>query len=131
MQTVLCELDDDGSHMLQLFTKYDQSLSSTLDKVEESDIPNMVEDAFVVLKEEKRERTENNKLVLAVFQQWLMSHLCKRLMQLMTPEALVTYHEKIPNHYISHYLNCQSHFNLKDLLIRFHTIIKSELQPRY
>ena len=132
MQTDPCELNDDGTHMLQLFEKHDPSLSKTLEELKDSDItPNMIEDAFIVFKDEKRKLTKQNELVLSIFKQWLMTHLCKRLMQLMTPEALITYHNKLPNHYISHYLNFQSHFSLRVLITRFHEKVKLELQSRY
>ena len=55
-------------------------------------------------------------MVIAVLQQWLVRYLCKKLMQLMTPEALILHRNKIPSSYLTHYLKHQSHFSLKQLI---------------
>ncbi len=55
-------------------------------------------------------------LVISVLQQWLVRYLCKRLMQLMTPEALAIHHSCIPTTYCVDYLMHQVHFSLKDLI---------------
>ena len=105
-----------------------------LQSLEERMIPKIVDDAIQPLKqgtEQSLVLAGSTELVVAVLQQWMISYLCKRLLQLMTPEALVTNHKKIPSHYISHYLNCQSHFNLKDLIVRFHSNVTQEWNPRY
>ena len=54
--------------------------------------------------------------VIAVIAQWTVCYLCKRLMQLMTLEALTVKNMLIPRHYIQHYLKFQSHFGLKDII---------------
>ena len=64
-------------------------------------------------------------LVIALVQQWLIRHLCKRLMQLMTPEALIIQRNKIPSSYLMNYLNFQSHFSLRSLVEGYHQAIKS------
>ena len=56
-----------------------------------------------------------------VFLQWFVSHLCKRLMQLMTTEALTTQYRSLPPSYTECYLKYQSHFNL-------HALIERQLQ---
>lgn len=53
-----------------------------------------------------------------VFLQWLIRHLCKRLMQLMTTEALTTVYHSLPHSYTETYLKHQSHFNLQALVER-------------
>lgn len=55
-------------------------------------------------------------LVISVLQQWLVRYLCKRLMQLMTPEALAIHHHHIPTSYCVNYLLHQVHFSLKELI---------------
>lgn len=97
-------------------------------------IPDTVDLAVHTLKKETKQSLEisgSTQLVVTVLQQWLIMYLCKRLMQLMTPEALVTNHKKIPSHYICHYLHCQNHFNLKNLIEKFHADVTREWNPRY
>ena len=55
-------------------------------------------------------------LVIAILAQWLVSYICKRLMQLITPEALVKYNQQIPHHYLTHYLKFQQHFSIGELV---------------
>lgn len=57
-------------------------------------------------------------VVIAVLMQWFVCYLCKRLMQVMTPEALAVHCRAIPNLYIRNYLKFQEHFNLKELVER-------------
>ena len=66
----------------------------------------------------------NACLVVSVLTHWLVRHLCKRLMQLMTSEALCMHHRKVPASYIQTYLNHQQHFSLKSLLEPQHTFIE-------
>ena len=56
------------------------------------------------------------QLIRSLLIQWLVRHFCKRLMQLMTPEALVLHERQIPASYIHNYLTYQKHFSLKDLI---------------
>ena len=46
------------------------------------------------------------------------------------PKALVTNHKKLPNHYINHYLNQQSHFCLKDAVVGYHGNLVQEWNPK-
>ena len=63
-----------------------------------------------------REVSANACMMVSILTQWLVRHLCKRVMQLMTSEALCMHHRKIPTSYIQAYLNHQHHFSLKELL---------------
>ena len=54
--------------------------------------------------------------MVAMAVQWLVRHLCKRLMQLMTPEALTIHRMGISSSYLVNYLRHQSHFSLKTLV---------------
>ena len=56
------------------------------------------------------------QLIWSLLVQWLVRHFCKRLMQLMTPEALVLHEHQLPASYIHNYLTFQKHFSLKDLI---------------
>ena len=54
--------------------------------------------------------------MVAMAVQWLVRYLCKRLMQLMTPEALTIHRMGISSSYLVNYLRHQSHFSLKKLV---------------
>ena len=55
-------------------------------------------------------------MVVSLLQQWLIRHLCKSLMELMTTEALTLHRKKIPASYIDNYLTYQQHFSLKEFI---------------
>ena len=56
------------------------------------------------------------QLIRSLLVQWLVRYLCKEVMQVMTPEALVLHERQIPASYIHNYLTYQKHFSLKDLI---------------
>ena len=56
------------------------------------------------------------QLIWSLLVQWLVRYFCKRLMQLMTPEALVLHEHQVPASYVHNYLTFQKHFSLKDLI---------------
>ena len=68
--------------------------------------------------------TPNLCLVLTLLYQWLVRYCCKKLMQLMTPEALILHHQRIPFSYIKNYLSYQSHFCLKGLIENHYSLLK-------
>jgi len=72
-------------------------------------------------------------MVTTLMTQWLVRFMCKKLLQLMTPEALIlkrkyvkgviimkhTYilcYRSIPLSYLETYLNFQNHFSIKELI---------------
>ena len=59
-------------------------------------------------------------LVIALLKQWLVRHICKRLMQLMTPEAFILRRTIIPFSYMKNYLNFHAHFSLKNLVDKYY-----------
>ena len=63
------------------------------------------------------------KMVIAFLLQWLVTYLCERLLQLVTPEALIINHKKIPSYYMDVYLNQQHHFKLKELITDYHSAL--------
>ena len=69
-------------------------------------------------KDRRADLSINACMVISVFLQWLVRHVCKRLMQLMTTEALTTRYKTLPHHYTESYLKHQSHFNLQALINR-------------
>ena len=67
---------------------------------------------------------EDACLVISLMVQWLVSYLCKRLMQLLTPEAFIVHLSKIPKYYRESYLQLQEHFSLKNLVEKQHKKLK-------
>ena len=67
---------------------------------------------------------EDACLVICLMVQWLVSYLCKRLLQLLTPEALIVHLNQIPKYYIQSYLQLQEHFSLKNLVEKQHKKLK-------
>ena len=59
-------------------------------------------------------------LVVALLQQWLVRHLCKRLMQLMTSEAFTLHRNTLPSSYLENYISFHTHFSLQELIIKHH-----------
>ncbi len=67
-------------------------------------------------------------LVIALLQQWLVRFLTKRLMQMMTSEALILHRNKIPFSYLKNYLNFHNHFSLLNLVESYHQAVQSTRQ---
>ena len=63
-------------------------------------------------------------LVMCVLQQWFVRYFSKKLMQLMTTEALILYRNQIPSTYLVNYLSYQNHFSLKDLVNRCYNALE-------
>ena len=55
-------------------------------------------------------------LVVQMLLQWLVCHLVKRIMQLMTVEAFIEHSSEIPVSYVRNYLSHQAHFSLRKLI---------------
>lgn len=128
IQSSAAELLADGAHIEQLVLDNKTTHAGQLKDLAEVDIPEVVDEAMTFLKQDgvELDMTANTEIVTVLVQQWLITYLCKRLLQLMTPEALVTNHKKLPNHYISHYLNQQSHFSLKGVIVSYHSNLVQE-----
>lgn len=71
--------------------------------------------------------TPKGCLVVFLVQQLLVRLFTKRLMQLMTTEAIILYKDKIPHSYLENYLHCQAHFSLKNVISKYHTILKKNV----
>ena len=64
-------------------------------------------------------------LAITVLEQWLVRYLCKRLMQLMTSEALILHRRKIPSSYLESYLSFDVHFSLKELINKHYEALRN------
>ena len=63
-------------------------------------------------------------LVVTLFQQWLVRHLCKQLMQLMTSEAFILYRNTLPSSYLENYISFHTHFSLQELILKYHRALE-------
>lgn len=71
------------------------------------------------------ELSPNGCLVVSLLEQWLIRYFCKRLMQLMTSEAIILHRKKLRSSYIANYLKFQTHFSLKDLIKNHHELLEA------
>ena len=119
------ELAVDGDHIFQVLLKEEQFKAMWI-QLNEEDTAALVDEALHLLhhapasngKDSPVEIYDDSCMVIVVLLQWLISYLCKRLMQLLTPEALIVQADKIPTYYLQNYLDFQEHFCLKDLVKR-------------
>ncbi len=120
MQYDMLELKMDASHVISLI-KHDAKFEGLLQKLKHQEAIEAVADAFNLLHsapgpEEKGgqvDLTPDGCMVVALLQQLLIRLLTKRLMNLMSAEAIILNRNKIPLSYLENYLSNQTHFSLK------------------
>lgn len=69
--------------------------------------------------------TPDGCMVISLLQQWFVRYFCKKLMQLMTSEALILNRNKIPFSYLVNYLIYQNHFSLKQLVQSYYNTLEA------
>lgn len=74
---------------------------------------------------EQEALTRGGCLVVSLLQQTLVRLFLKKLMNLMTTEAVILYRNKIPSSYLENYLKNQAHFSLKEVITKYHTALKA------
>ena len=72
--------------------------------------------------------TPDGSMVVSILLQVFVRLLIKKLMNLMTTEAVVLYHNKIPSLYLENYLSNQEHFSLKNAISNYHTALHATMQ---
>ena len=114
----------DAEHLFLLASK-DAMFEGALESVTIDSVNDVVNEAMCVLHRAPNPQEEYSVsgdispeayLVVFLLQQWFIRHLCKTLMQLMTPEAFCLHRKKIPTSLIDNYLTNQQHFSLKKLI---------------
>ncbi len=60
--------------------------------------------------------TDESCFVISVIVQWLTCYVTKRMLQLLTPEALILKEKMLQTHYINAYLNTIEHFDIMKLV---------------
>jgi hypothetical protein len=63
--------------------------------------------------------------VVSILQQTFVRLFTKKLMNLMTVEAVILYRNRIPSSYLENYLRNQAHFSLKKAITKSHTALKN------
>lgn len=71
--------------------------------------------------------TPEGCMVVSLLQQILVRLLTKKLMNLMTTEAIILNRNKIPYSYLDNYLSNQAHFSLKEAITNYHTALKATI----
>ena len=117
------ELKVEADHIFQVVSneKEFRNIVSNLDK---DDIIPVIGEALHALHygtgpddhERPSEIHADSCMVIAVLLQWLIRYMSCRILQLMTPEALIVHCKQIPNPYLKHYLQVQEHFSLRRLV---------------
>ena len=122
------ELERDVDHVCNLIM-CDSKFEGTLKNMKRRDIAGAVSEAFNLLFSapgpgvDRLDITPDACMVIAILQQLLIRLLTKRLMNLMTAEAIILNRNKIPYSYLGHYLSNQAHFSLKDTIKNYHTAL--------
>ena len=130
MQSPSEECEEDVKHVIMLVCE-EPTFNGCWNMLEVSQIPlavNKMLDHLTLAPDKSQSPDDNTSFVTAVLLQWLVTYFCKKLMQLMTPEALLNNHRKIPSHYISAYLNHQNHFSLKEVVTKYQSCLEPHVQ---
>ena len=131
-QYPMTEFVADTDHILHLISS-DPKFDDLLQTLTHDDVMYAVTDTFNLIYSastpEKNIKTLDltpaGCLAVSVIVQLLVCQMTKRVMQLMTPEGLILKRNKIPLFYINHYLNCQTHFCLKNVIKNYYSAFKA------
>ncbi len=123
LQCAAKELKEEADHIFQVVDG-DRDFNNIVTHLSKDDIIPIVGEALHVLHysagpkdpEPPSEIHVDSCMVLAVLLQWLVRYMSKKILQLLTPEALVVHCKEIPSPYLKHYLQVQEHFSLRGLV---------------
>ena len=130
MQSPQKECEEDAKHAVTLVCE-EPMFNGCWKMLEDSQIPLAVDkmlDHLLLAPDRSKDPDDGSSFLAAVLLQWLVTYLCKKLMQLMTPEALLNNHNKIPSYYISAYLKHQKHFSLKNVVEKYQSCLEPRIQ---
>lgn len=120
------EVTNAAEHIFEMIThSKDSEFQRILDDLQRGNIVSIVDEAFNCLYNGPHPNSTEMPfgmytdacVVISIILQWLVMYLCKRLMQLVTPEALVIHNQEIPRHYSQFYMKYQEHFDFKEMLL--------------
>ena len=134
MQYPKNELMMDVDHILNLMECVPK-FSDLLNKMTHQDAMQAVMEAFNLLhsritdEDDKKDAvlTPDGCMVVSFLLQVLVRLFVKKLMNLMTTEAVVLYRNKIPSLYLENYLTNQAHFSLKEVITNYHMAHKATI----
>ena len=118
------DLQSDASELFDAILNEDHELNQVVTQIQPENVLAVVDGALHVLfhgphpdeKDTPIEIYVDECFMISLLQQWLVRYLCRRLIQLLTPEALAVHLQKIPKVYVHSYLKLQEHFSLKNLV---------------
>ena len=124
MQYSVEDLQSDANDLIDAILTEDREFSHVFHQIDHGNALAVVDEALHVLFHGPHPNERDAPivvyvdacLVISLLLQWLVRYLCRRLLQLLTPEALVVHSNKIPNVYIQSYLRHQEHFSLTNLV---------------
>lgn len=132
----MCELEPDTFHVFELILT-DKKFEGILQSLTHTQAMQAVVEAFNILYTAPAPSQEHDGaqldltpegcMVVALIQQIFVQLLTKRLMNLMTTEAVILNRNKIPYRYLEHYVNNQAHFSLKDAITKYHAALETTL----
>lgn len=111
----------------------DPKFEDLLQNLKHCEVKQIIADAFNVLYSatgppEKREHAAiglhpEGCMVVTLVLQLLVRLFIKRLMNLMTTEAVILHRNMIPSFHLKNYLGNQAHFSLKEIIANYHTAL--------
>ena len=117
-QLLAAEVEEDAIYIFKMILK-NSEFERALEGMNHEKVAIVISEALNVLHQQTATEVHPDALmVIAVLMQWLVSYLCKKLMQLVPPEAIPVHCGGIPTMYIRNYLRFQEHFSLKKLIDR-------------
>ena len=116
MQLLEAEVEEDAIYIFEMVLQ-NSEFKRALAVITHENIAVVIDEALDVLHQPTTYQVNTDALmVIAVLVQWFVSYLCKKLMQLVPPEAIPVHCGGIPTMYIRNYLEFQEHFSLKELI---------------
>ena len=121
LQLSVEEVEEDANYIFKMVLQ-NPEFERALAGINHENIAVVIDEALDVLHQptdaDNLEVHTDALMVIAVLMQWFVSYLCKKLMQLVPPEAIPVHCSGIPTMYIRNYLEFQEHFSLKELVQR-------------
>lgn len=132
------ELKIDTEHVFRLIT-CDPKFEGLLMNLTHQEAVQAVAEAFSLLHSapgptkggKQLDLTPDGCMVVSLVLQLLIRLLTKRLMNLMSAEAVVLNRNKIPYSYLKNYLFNQAHFSLKDTIKGYNEALKATFRYTY
>ena len=119
-QLLAAEVEEDAVHIFEMVMQ-NSEFKRSFEGITHENIAAVIDEALDILHQPTHTTFQvhtDTLMVIAVLMQWFVTYLCKKLMQLVPPEAIPVHCGGIPTMYIRNYLKFQVHFSLKELIDR-------------